>query len=309
MAHRVGPLTGTTLVSTSLPVGLVRTMRPHQWLKNVLVFAAPAAAGELGDAGVLVDTLIAFVAFCLAASGTYLLNDALDVDADRRHPTKRNRPIAAGIVPLPLAVACGVLLLIAGLAVAAAANADLVVTVAAYVTLTATYTLWLKRQPVLDVVAVAAGFVLRAIAGATATGLPISEWFFIVASFGALLMVVGKREGEARALGADAGLVRATLGAYSPSFLLTLRTLAAGTVLVAYCMWAFDSAGAVDNNPDAALWFQLSIAPFAVAILRYVLIIDEGRGGEPDEVVLHDRPLLLAGVAWAIIYGYGIYVA
>jgi len=286
--------------------GLWRALRPHQWVKNLLVFAAPVAAGRIDEVAVLGQTLAAFVVFCLASSGTYLLNDARDVEADRRHPTKRARPLAAGVVPLPLAVAVAVILTLASLGLGFTVRVDLGVTVVAYLALTSAYTLVLKRIAVVDLVSVAAGFVLRAVAGATATGVPLSEWFFIVTSFGALFMVSGKREGEAGELGDDASLIRATLGIYTKSFLTYLRAVSSGVVLVAYCLWAFEQA---DNRPDAGLWYQVSIVPFAVAILRYGLLADQGRGSEPERLVLGDRPMLAAGFVWAMIYACAVYAS
>lgn len=288
---------------------LVRAMRPHQWTKNALVVAAPVAAGVIDDPGVAADTALAVGAFCLASSATYLLNDARDVEADRRHPTKRSRPMAAG----ELRVATGVAVAVVALAVAAALSAfvtwHLTVALIGYVSLTTAYSLALKHVPVVDIVAVAAGFVLRAVAGAAATGVPISQWFFVVTSAGALLMVTGKREAElaeALAAGGDPGATRRVLASYSPQFLVVLRGAATSMALIAYCLWAFESA---NIEGAVSLAFQLSIVPFTVAILRYVLLIDAGDGAEPDRLVLRDRTLLLAGAAWAIIYGYGISLA
>jgi decaprenyl-phosphate phosphoribosyltransferase len=289
--------------------GVIRSMRPHQWTKNVLVFAAPVGAGRITDPGILLAAVGAFVSFSVAASGTYLLNDARDIESDRQHPKKRYRPIAAGIVPLPLAYVLGVVCLVASLALGFAVERNLGLTLLAYLALTTAYTLALKHMPVYDIVAVAAGFVLRAVAGATATEVPISEWFFIVTSFGALLMVVGKREGERHLLAADAAAVRSTLGQYSSSFLLYLRAVASGVVLIGYCLWAFESAGRPDIGGGAPIWFQLSIVPFAIAILRYALLLDRGEGAEPERLVLSDRAMLVAGACWAIMYGYGVYVA
>jgi decaprenyl-phosphate phosphoribosyltransferase len=283
---------------------VLRALRPKQWIKNVLVLAAPVAAGVIDDHDVRLETLAAFVAFCLAASGTYVLNDARDIEADRLHPTKRHRPIAAGTVPIPLAYALGLTLVAASLLVGFEAAPNLGWTILAYLVLTTAYTLSLKHIPVLDVIAVASGFVLRAVAGAAATGVPISEWFFIVTSFGALFMVSGKRSGEASDLGIDAADVRATLGHYSSSYLAYLRTVSSGVVLVAYCLWAFSSAEA---SPGAGLWYQLSTLPFAVGILRYAMLIDQGHGAEPEHLALSDRMLLATGAAWAIIYGYAVY--
>lgn len=293
----------------SLARGIVRSVRPHQWTKNVLVFAAPFGYGGLRDRHIVLYAMLAFVAFCLAAGGTYLLNDARDVEADRQHPKKRKRPIAAGMVPVNLAYLLGVVFIVAALAVAFATTRNLGLTILGYLALTTAYTLVLKHQPVYDIVAVAAGFVVRAIAGAAATDVPISQWFFVVSSFGALLMVIGKREGELHLLEGDASLVRSTLAAYSPAYLLYLRAVASGCVLIGYCLWAFESAGRSFTNPGAPVWFQLSIAPFAVAILRYGLLLDRGEGAEPERLIVSDRALLIAAGCWAIMYGYGVYLA
>jgi decaprenyl-phosphate phosphoribosyltransferase len=289
--------------------GIIRSLRPHQWTKNALVFAAPVAAGVITDRTFAIKTILAFVAFCMASSGTYLLNDASDVESDRNHPTKRNRPIAAGIVSVPLAIGLGIVLILVSIVLGFLVTTELGITVLAYLLVTTAYTYRLKHVPVYDIVAVAAGFVLRAIAGAAATGVTISEWFFIVTAGGALLMVVGKREGERQMLAGDAQGIRATLGAYSDSYLLYVRSVASGVVMIGYCLWAFESANRIGISADAAIWFKLSILPFTIAILRYGLLLDQGEGAEPERLVLQDRSLLVAGAAWAIIYGYGVYVA
>ncbi len=296
----------------NLATALVLALRPRQWVKNLLVLAAPVAAARIDERDVFVDTAAAFVAFCLASSATYVLNDLLDVETDRQHPTKRYRPIASGVLPVPVAVALGVVLLVASLAIAFVTSTDLGVTVGAYLLLTTAYTMWLKDVAVVDLVAVAGGFVLRAVAGATATGIPLSGWFVIVTSAGALFMVSGKREGEADELGDDAALIRPTLGIYTTSFLTYLRATSSAVVLVAYCLWAFEQAGTgltANGGADVAtaIWYQLSIVPFAVAILRYALLADQGRAAEPERVVMTDRPLLVAALAWVVIYAYAVY--
>lgn len=297
-------MTTSTTPTMSLPMGIVRALRPRQWIKNVLVFAAPVAAGIFDSSDSVIRSLIAFVCFCGASSATYLVNDSLDVESDRRHPTKRNRPIAAGVVPVGLAWALAVVLFVVSVAGAFALRRDFGFTIVAYLVNTTLYTLWLKRQPILDIVSVAAGFVLRAIGGATATDLPISEWFFIVTSFGALFMVAGKRAGELHELGGDAARVRPVLATYSPEFLTYLRAVFSTGVLVTYCLWAFASA---DESPPGAVWFELSIVPFAIAILRYALLLQQGRGSEPETLVLSDATLLVSGALWAIIYGCAVY--
>ena len=289
----------------SLLTGLVRTARPVQWSKNLLVFAAPGAAGVLDNAEELGDAMVAFVAFCLAASGTYFLNDAADVDADRRHPTKRNRPIASGVVPIGLAWIVGVVLIAGGIGVGFIPHWHLAVVVAAYVGLTTAYSFWLKHVPVFDLVAIAAGFVLRAIGGGAATGVPISDWFFIVASFGSLLIVAGKREGEAGELQGSAAEVRSTLGIYTDTYLAYLRAVASAVVLVAYCLWAFEKAALADGGFP---WYQLSIVPFALGVLRYAMLLDLGQGSTPEEIALTDRPFQGIVLAWVVAFGCGIYL-
>lgn len=283
---------------------LLRACRPKQWLKNVLVFAAPAAAGVLGQRADLVEAVVAFVAFCLAASGTYLLNDAADVEADRAHPTKRFRPIAAGEVAVGTARVVGVTLLAAGFAVGFLTGWRLPLVVLTYLVLTTTYSLWGKRVPVLDLGMVAAGFVLRTVAGAVAVDVPISVWFFIVASFGSLFVVAGKRYSEMVELGPESARVRSTLGVYTDSFLAYVRSVASGVTLVAYCLWAFEKAQGEGGFP----WFEVSIVPFVLAFMRYAFIVDRGEAGAPEEVVLTDRVLQAFGLAWVVTVGIGILV-
>lgn len=292
--------------SGSTAGALIRTARPKQWLKNVLVFAAPGAAGLLGKSLPLERTAIAFVAFCLAASGTYFLNDAADVDSDRRHPSKRLRPIAAGAIDVLTARLIGVFLIAAGTGIAFAARWQLAVVIAGYVALTTTYSLYLKHIAVIDIVTIASGFVLRAIAGAAATDIPISNWFFIVASFGSLFMVAGKRHAESVEAGESAADLRRTLGEYSTSYLAYLRSVSTSAVLVAYCLWAFEKA---DQASGVDPWYQLSILPFVLGVLRYALLIDQGAGSAPEDVVLRDRPLQVIGVLWIMVFGLGVHMA
>jgi decaprenyl-phosphate phosphoribosyltransferase len=254
----------------------------------------------------LVDSLIAFVCFCLAASGTYFINDARDVEADRLHPTKRTRPVAAGVVPVPLAYAGGVALVAGSVALALVASGPLALTVAGYVALTTSYSAVLKNVAVVDLVAVAAGFVLRAVAGAAATDVPISDWFFIVTSFGSLFMVSGKRGAEASEMGDGASGFRSVLGAYSASYTAYLRSVTSGAVLVAYCLWAFEKQAL---STAYVPWYQLSILPFVMAVLRYALVLDQGRGSAPEDIVLGDRTLQVIGMAWAVVFGIGVYTA
>lgn len=288
----------------SLPRALLAEARPKQWIKNLLVFAAPAAAGVIDERTAFLQTVAAFGCFCLAASGTYYLNDAADVEADRLHPKKRFRPIAAGEIPLSTARILGVAGIVSSVLLALLVNWHLAVTVGAYVVLTTTYSLWMKHVAVLDVVGVAAGFVIRAIGGAAAVDVPISDWFFIVASFGSLLMVVGKRRAETDEMGAAAAEFRPTLGMYPKDYLAQLQTIATAVVLVGYCLWAFEKAALSEASVP---WFEISIVPFAVAVLRYVLLLDSGQGGAPEDVVLGDRALQIMGATWLVVFAIGVY--
>jgi decaprenyl-phosphate phosphoribosyltransferase len=288
----------------SLPVGLVKLARPKQWSKNVLVFAAPAAAGVLDNRQWAVDAGIAFVCFCLAAAGTYYINDARDAEADRLHPRKRARPVASGAVPVPVAYVGGAVLLVASIAVALTVNTNLALTVGGYLALTTAYSSVLKQVAVVDLVAVAAGFVLRAVGGAAATEIPISNWFFIVTSFGALFMITGKRAAEAKEMGDGATEFRPVLAVYTPSYTAYLRAVSSGAVLVAYCLWAFEKAEVATASIP---WYQLSILPFVMAVLRYALVLEQGRGSAPEEIILGDRPLQLIALAWAVVFTIGVY--
>jgi decaprenyl-phosphate phosphoribosyltransferase len=285
--------------TANLALGILRACRPRQWVKNVLVIAAPGAAGVLTSSTAIRDTAIAFIAFCFAASGTYLLNDARDVAEDRLHPRKRFRPIAAGVVPVGLAVVLGLVLVVAAIAMSFLTDTWLPVVVAGYVAMTTSYSMWFKHVPVVDLVVVASGFVLRALAGAAAVDVPVSSWFFIVASLGSLFMVAGKRESELRNLAAIG--TRSTLEVYSHSYLSYVRAMSSGAVIVAYCLWALEAEG------TTRVLFTLSIVPFAMGILRYALLVDAGSGESPEELVLHDRALQVFGALLALLIGLGIY--
>ena len=286
--------------------GLIRTARPKQWLKNILVFAAPAAAGVLDQRQELGLTLIAFASFCCAASGIYMWNDLLDVEADRRHPTKCKRPIPSGQLSVGAARAAGVVLPLAALGLAALTGRwETVAVVATYIVITIAYTIWLKHVPVVDVVTVAAGFVLRAAAGATAVDVPMSRWFVLCVTFGSLFIVIGKRYAELNELG-DAAGTRATLEEYSLGYLRMLLSMSLAGVFISYCVWAFETAEA--STSDWPL-YELSIVPMLMALMQYLFVLDKGGGSAPEEVFISDRILQFLGLCWILIYGLAVYVS
>jgi decaprenyl-phosphate phosphoribosyltransferase len=293
---------------SSLLVGLIRTARIKQWSKNVLVFAAPGAAGILTQATPLLRSLAAFAAFCAVSAGTYFVNDAVDAEADRGHPTKRYRPVAAGTVSRSLAVSVGVTLMGVGIVGGAVLTWRLGLVLAVYVAVQFGYSLYLKHQPIFDLVTVAAGFVLRAIAGGVAVPVPVSEWFLIVATFGSLLMVTGKRLAEHAELGSDRGAHRATLDQYSTMFLRTVLAISAGGAILGYCLWAFSLQTALAHHRDP-IWYQMSIVPMIIALLRYTFLVEGGRGAKPEDLVFSDRPLQVLGAVWLLLFALGVYAS
>jgi decaprenyl-phosphate phosphoribosyltransferase len=292
-------------MTRSLPTALVVEARPKQWVKNVLVFAAPGAAGVLDDPSYLWRALLIFVAFCMVSSGTYYWNDILDHASDRNHPTKRFRPIAAGEIPLGLARVVGTVLLVGGIALAAVPRPQAAIVAGAYVITTTLYSSMLKHVAVVDLVTVASGFVLRAIGGAVATQLPMSTWFLLTISFASLFIVTGKRYAELRELG-DAAQTRSTLDDYSLGYLRTVLSVSCGAALVTYCIWAFET-----KEIAGAGWpfYELSIVPMATALLRYTLVLEQGHGAAPEEIFVADRTLQVLGAVWVFVFGLGVYVA
>jgi len=287
--------------------GLVRVARPRHWVKNLLVFAAPGAAGVLFHGNVAAHAGGAFAVFCLAASGTYFVNDTLDIEADRQHSVKRLRPVAAGLVPVRLAAAVGTCLMVASIGLAwLLAGSHLALVVAIYVAVTTAYSVRLKHEPVVDLACVSTGFVLRAIAGGVATGVPLSNWFIIVSSFGSLLIVTGKRSAEHLELGERRGVHRPSLSEYPEAFLRSVRLLAASVTVSAYCLWAFERS-AQGSHGHHPIWFELSIAPFVIAILHVELRFARGQGGAPEELALRDHTLQVLGLIWVTIVAVGIY--
>lgn len=283
--------------------GVLRTARPKQWAKNALVFAAPAAAGAIGEQKVMARAAVAFLVFCFTASGLYFLNDAADVEADRAHPVKRNRPIASGLIPAGQGIAIGIILIACGFALAAAISFKLALVIAIYVAQTVAYSVWLKHVPVLDLATVAAGFVLRAIAGGVATDLPLSEWFLIVTGAGSLFMVAGKRFAELKEHGHETS-TRTVLSQYSVEYLRGVMFLAAAVAVSAYAQFAFSKG--TDSATTPHTWYQLSVVPFVLALMRYALVVEQGGGGAPEEVVLGDRVLQVLGLAWVVVFGIAV---
>jgi len=282
---------------------LLKACRPRQWVKNVLVLAAPIAGGIAFHPLVLAQMLAAFVAFCLASSGIYLVNDALDVESDRAHATKRRRPIASGELSLRTAWTSAALLLPAALVLSAWLNWQMVMIIAIYEVVQLWYCLGMKNEPVIELTSVASGFLLRAIAGGLATQVLLSNWFLIAAGFGSLFMAAGKRYAEKRMVLETGVAIRPVLDSYTDTYLRFVWTLSAGVLVTTYSLWAFALRQVSSNE-----WSVVSIVPFVMALLRYAVDVDSGAAGEPEEIVLHDRLLLILGGIWAACLMASVYL-
>lgn len=256
----------------------------------------------LAHPGVAPRVAGAFVSFCMLASCTYLLNDVRDREEDARHPRRRTRPIASGELPVALAVAAAVVLGAAGIALAAAVRPELAAVALGYLALTGSYSVWLRSIAVADIAAVAMGFVLRALAGGVAASVGVSRWFVMVTSFGALFVVAGKRYAELTGEGEAAG-TRASLRAYSERYLRFVLVMAASVATSAYCLWAFQRP-----RHDGVSWFELTIIPFVLWLLRYGLLLDQGAGQAPEELVMRDGFLLAMSVTWLAMFACAVYV-
>lgn len=304
MSEDVVPVTGPP---ANLIVGIVKAIRPRQWVKNILVAAAPLAALGTDVRYDYVDLLakvgVAFAVFCLAASSVYLVNDVRDVEADREHPTKRFRPIAAGVVPEWLAYVMAALLGVASLVISWWLTPNLAVVMAVYIGMQLAYCFGLKHQAVIDICIVSSAYLIRAIAGGAAADIYLSQWFLLMAAFASLFVVAGKRYAELQLAERTGARIRKSLESYTSTYLRFVWTMAATAVLVCYGLWAFERDG------YSGSWFMVSMVPFTIAILRYAVDVDGGLAGEPEDIVLRDRVLQLLGVAWigtigaAVIFG------
>ncbi|NDJ87728.1 decaprenyl-phosphate phosphoribosyltransferase [Mycolicibacter kumamotonensis] len=289
---------------SNLLSGVIKAMRPRQWVKQVLVLAAPLAAlggdVQFDYADVGRKALIAFVVFSLAASAGYLVNDAQDVEADRAHPTKRFRPIAAGVVPERLAYVLAAVLAAASLAISWWLTPNLALVMAIYLSIQMAYCFGLKHQPVVDICIVAAQYLLRAIAGGAATGIYLSQWFLLVMAFGSLFMVAGKRYAELQLAEQTGAKIRKSLESYTGTYLRFVWTASATAMLVCYSLYAFE------RDSGSGSWYAASIIPIIVGILRYAVDVDGGMAGEPEDILRRDRVLQLMALAWIGIIGAAV---
>ena len=282
------------------PRDLVELARPGQWHKNGLVLSAPIAGGVLTHPYGMAPAAVMTVAFVAASTAVYAVNDVRDVELDRLHPRKRDRPVASGRVGVTAALTLSAAAAITAVGLAAMLGAASLLVVAAYLTSSLSYVLRFKHVAVLDIVLVASGFALRALGGAAATHVPVSNWFLLLTLFGSVSLVVGKRSAESSAAqpvreARNLAVARPVLSQYPAPWLQQVLTLSLGGCLVAYAMWAFQYVGTEVFHPLLAA----SVVPFLVGVLRYGLLVSRGDGEAPERLVLADRTLVFAGAVCA----------
>lgn len=280
----------------------ISALRPRQWSKNLLVLAAPVFAGEVGSPGVIAVTLATCIAFCLGSSAVYLLNDICDIDLDRSHPIKRYRAVASGALSVRTAGVMSAALAATGMVMTAWIGWPVLAIFSTYLALNVAYCLKFKHEPVLDIALIAAGFLLRAIAGGTANDIELSQWFLLIAAFGSLFVAAGKRYGEVRLMGAGESTTRTSLRGYTATYLRFVWTMSAAVLVMSYGLWSFEISDR-ENMP----WAAGSMVPFVLGVLRYAIDVDSGAAGEPEDLAFNDRVLQLIGIAWLVLVAIAVY--
>lgn len=275
---------------------LFKTMRPRQWTKNVFIFAALVFDKQLFNVDSFLRTLAGFVLFCLISSSVYIFNDLADVEADRQHPDKKNRPIAAGRLPVGVAWTAGIIIVLTTFALAWLLAPGFEYVVVFYFLLNMAYTKWLKHIAILDVLIIAAGFVLRVHAGVTLIAVErFSPWLYVVMTLLSLFLGFGKRRAELALLAHGAGSHRKVFDGYTLPLLDQYIMIVSGTTIVAYSLYTFNAPNVPENHS-----MMLTI-PFVVyAIFRYLYLIEvKHGGGTPEEILLSDRPFQISMFLWA----------
>ena len=284
------------------PVAVVRTARPRQWPKNLLVFAAPLAGATLGRRDGLAYALVAAAAFGFASVAVYFINDVADAERDRSHPRKRHRPVAAGDLPKSHAVVLGVACALAGLAGGVLISEPLLTAaVGGYLALSFLYSWVLKHIPVIELLFVASGFLLRVLGGAAATHVPPSGWFLLVCSLGAFSVAIAKRYTELTSLGPEAIRHRPVMRYYQPAALRLGQFVVAGLMIAAYLAWA---AG---ERPHARIWHVLSALPLALALVRFAWLTGRQTAAPVEDLLTRDFPMLVCELAWLALFTAGLY--
>ena len=281
---------------------MLRLLRPRQWTKNALLFAALVFAEKLFVPEALLRASLAFVCFCLASSSGYVVNDLVDAPRDREHPEKRSRPIASGEVGRRPALMLAVGLTAAALALAAALGAAFLGAVLVYLALTHFYSFVGKNVAILDVMLVSAGFVIRAVAGALAIPVPWSDWFVLCTLFLALFLALSKRQAELLRGGEAASLTRPVLAAYTPGSLAAFTATSMAAALITYALYVH---AVLEKYP----WLSLTLPFVMFGLFRYQLLVEtRGLGEKPEDVVFEDRPFQVCLAGFALVALAALYI-
>jgi decaprenyl-phosphate phosphoribosyltransferase len=286
----------------ALLLAALQAARPRQWPKNLLVFAAPLAGATLGRPDGFGYALVAFAAFTAASSAVYLINDVMDAERDRLHPAKRNRPVASGRLPKPLALALAAVALgLAMLASFAIGEPRLALVVGIYVVTSWLYSAGLKHVPGMELAFVASGFVLRAIGGAVATHVPPSVWFLTVCSLGALMVAIGKRYTELSMLGTDAAAHRPVMRWYRIWLLRAGQRAVSAVMLIAYVLWALSH-----HDSWMRAWHLASALPLACALIRFDRLTGLADGRPVEDLIARDPTMICAELVWLAMFTVGL---
>ncbi len=288
--------------SIGIAGSLLRLARPKQWTKNGFVLAGVVFAGKVLSLSHVFDAALTFLAFCLLSGAVYAFNDVLDVEEDRKHPLKRLRPVASGEVPVTAAVVFSVFLLIFGLGLCFYVNLGVGATGLAYLALQAVYTPILKHLAILDVMSISAGFVIRALAGVAAVNSPISPWLIVCTGLLTLFLGFSKRRHELATLGDGAVVHRKNLRDYSVPMLDEMMNIMISATIIAYTLYTFT----VYERQDEI--FMMASIPFVIyGVFRYMLLVHRDGGGNPDTLLLADRPMQVTLFLWLVVVGVTIY--
>jgi 4-hydroxybenzoate polyprenyltransferase len=278
----------------------LRLARPKQWTKNGFVLAGVVFAHEALVVSSVASALLAFVAFCALSGAVYAANDVLDVEEDRKHPLKRRRPVASGAVSARSAMVFAVVLVTCGLALGFAVDVGVGLAGVVYLALQAVYTTLLKHTAILDVMSISAGFVIRALAGVAAVGSPISPWLIVCTALLTLFLGFSKRRHEIASLGDAATAHRKNLRDYSVPLLDEMMNIMISATIIAYVLYTFF---------EYETYYMMASIPFVVyGVFRYMLLVHRNGGGNPDTLLLRDRPLQITLVLWLAVVGMVIYV-
>ncbi|MEN6311188.1 MAG: decaprenyl-phosphate phosphoribosyltransferase [Acidobacteriota bacterium] len=279
-------------------IEIFKSLRPQQWIKNLFIFAPLIFSQNIFNRPLLLRTMVAFAAFCLISSAHYIFNDLRDIEDDRRHPVKSQRPLASGRLKKGPAIAALVVIGAAGLALAAGINTPFLLMAAGYLVLQTAYSMWLKHVVILDVFVVAAGFLIRVVAGGLAIQVEISSWLLICTILLSLFLAMGKRRYELVLLDKDAANHRPILREYNTYLLDQMISVVTASTLVAYCLYTI-SAETVTKFGTRNLLFTV---PFVLyGIFRYLYLIHQkAEGGTPEALIIRDKPLLVDIFLWIV---------